>query len=559
MSKAAAIRNLALKILIPTAKSVKRALKPIYKQTIKLPDNMPIEVKGFYGAGSERIIGSAQAGFKSLSSTARNIVDPTRTRSNEIHRAMGMSRETRVNILNNQRAKEALINDPTSWIKGKVKVPELKKIQHFADEIPEDKVSKLIKQNFKPRIIHKGTNKGRTIFEKLEKTNFTTEAQAKLTKLDKNTWGELYKQQALMIRSGISPVNKAMPKFFEKHLGKVHDLTKDMDKIRALGYSQKAMQNIISKKTWNFSDPSSLKVMEMYNKKLNMLTRDIQYDINFRDLVRVINTNKRLKSGTLSAKKAAKVLQFQSDKKLKGLDPSSPTNLKQKISKFFNKDTRKKRSMNIDIVDGKPIISYSPSLKSNQYTGGINGKVVFDPKDPEHVYLMPTDAFDMFGKKMEWVSKNVLGLKKELLNVMGVKKIKIPDHRLWNTPKFKAQNAAFNRVSSTTTKKTAKDILKNVKPENKVIIPRSEIFRYGKLGKKVERDLESLLTTTKSLSLPKKRYVKSAIGTSLGTVALGGATYGGYNKLFPKKGFSSKENNYASKNHRNSDNLFPME
>ena len=81
------------------------------------------------------------------------------------------------------------------------------------------------------------------------------------------------------------------------------------------------------------------------------------------------------------------------------------------------------------------VYTFSPPIKSNYYTGGINGKVYMSGKDPGHAYIMPSDVYDIFGGKFDMLVKKGLGLKNTQLNLMGVKRIKLPNPEHWGTTK----------------------------------------------------------------------------------------------------------------------------
>lgn len=495
--------------------------KAIYSQTTKIPSNSNIRLEGFYGSGSEKLNAFLTGIKDSTGTTAMNYINPGRIRSNFNFREFGMGHTTTENIKKNWDLQNAIINDKNSWISKRVDY----RSKYYFKRGPKAEAGEW------------------------EWRRFTPDAKQKLSQIQKNTWGEFSKQYALNQRQGITPNNPALHNLVEKHIGRVID----PDDIARLGISPAMKENLL--KTWSLGkDP---KIMELYNKSLNSLHRDIQYDVNFRDLVEIIQTDSRLMK-SLSPKVAAMRLKSgfrkfkDHDAKLDGRNFYE--RIRNKIERFRNKDPRKHRDLSnsIKVVDDKVVINYSPTFKSNEYTGGINAKVMIDPRDPGNAYLLPTDAFDLYGKKFEWFSKNVFGMKNELLNVMGVKKIPLPDHRNWKSKKWLKE---YKNFKSTNTNQGQQDILdrargftpdvkkaiKNgyseddlirggvLKPQ-KNIIPREEQFRLLRTTKGFNTDVPKTLNQLDTTPMGISRYLKQGTTTGLFVAGTTGITALGLKK-----------------------------
>ena len=514
------------------AKYIKKSpiSKAIYSQTTKIPSNSNIRLEGFYGSGAEKLNAFLTGIKDSTGTTAMNYINPGRIRSNFNFREFGMGHTTTQNIKKNWDLQNAIINDPKSWIEGKVGQRHWYKFKRG----PKAEA---------------GEGEWR---------NFTPEAKQKLTQIQKNTWGEFSKQYALNQRAGITPRNTALHDLVEKHIGEVID----PDDIMKLGISENMKKNLLN--TWALGkDP---KIMHLHNKSLNSLHRDIQYDVNFRDLVEIIQTDARLSKGVSPKVGAIRIKQgfrkFKDhDEKLRGRNTYE--RLRNKIKRFREKDSRKSRDLSnsVQIVDDKVVVSYSPTFKSNEYTGGINGKVMIDPRDPKHAYLLPSDAFDLYGKKFEWLSKNVFGMKHELLNVMGVKKIPLPDHRNWKTKKWLKEYKAHKSINTDQGRQDILDKARGYTPEVKSalrkgyteedlirhgymkpqenIIPPDQQFRYLRTTKGYGEDVPKTLDQLNTTPLPIGRYAKQAITTGLFVVGTGTGLYAGAKALTGNKTYTN--------------------
>lgn len=547
------MNSTAIKAAAWAAKYLKKGLKPLYNQVGKIPSNMNIKVEGYYGGGNlAKYTTSGQEFGTAASKTIRNYVDPFKIRSNEAFRGMGLSDTALKNIESDLALKEALKMMPESyrnnWIGGKVggTLKDANKLK--------------IGQPFK-REVKWGKKQGEIVDEM-----FTNDAKTQLRALDKNIWGELYKDRAYLARKGITPKDPIFTQFFDNHMGKVYEFKDFITEQARTGITPAILNNMV--KTWKFKNPKTLRVMEMYNKRLNSLHHDMQFDHNYRDLVRLINTDKKLSKGKVTTRGAIRRINHKVNKKLTPMNRE--LSIKERIDIFRGK--KKAPLMHgftpKTLDDGSIFIQYSPQSKSNFYTGGINGMVIWNPKDPKHFRLVPSDAFDLFGNKAEVVAKNVFGMKRELLNVMGVRRVKIPDHTKWG---LKSWQDKFKAIEDINDPIVRKNIMDSVKPKklrtvDKVLNDGPEIVKDpatlgNMINKGTQKDLTDMIDKVKTQKLPTERYLKTAVGTTAGVGALGVTTYAGTKMLFPTGNKSTEvvddeeKTLYAS----NSRELFPVE
>ena len=544
------------------AKYLKKSLTPLYHQVGKIPSNMGIHVENYYSGGNlVKYTSSGKEFGAGVGRTIRGYADPFKIRSNEAFRSMGLSDTAVKNIEADLALKDAIKALPENywynWVDGKV--------GGTLKPLAQQRIGQVYKRQIKW-----GKNAG-----DFKNEMFTREAKTQLRALDKNIWGELYKDRAYLARKGITPKDPIFTQFFDDHMGKVYELQDFVKEQARLGISDDILGKMI--KTWKFKNPQSLRVMEMYNKNLNSLAHDMQFDHNFRDLTRLINTDKLLSKGKVTTRGARRRIERKVAKKLTPLNRK--LSVKEKIDIFLGN----KKAPNVHgftpktLDDGSIYIQYSPSGKSNFYTGGINGMVVWNPKDPKHFRLVPSDAFDLFGNKAEMVAKNVFGMKNELLNVMGVQKIRIPDHTKWGKKIWQDRFKAIDKINDPIVRK---NIMESAKPKKQrdisdlitgrtpepVVGPKIVKDPAG-LGNAINKgtltDLNTMLDKIKTKDLPLERYGKQAFTTGIATAGVGGSVYG-LTKLFPegnksntteKVQYDENRKLYAS----NSRRLFPVE
>jgi|9_EtaG_2_1085328.scaffolds.fasta_scaffold19852_2 hypothetical protein len=516
----------ALKI---TNQYLKPAFRPVYKQAMKFTSNQPIHQKrfndesfytgGVFGRGEAITRGSGE----SLYTTLRNYIDPTRIRNNEAFRDLGISTPTLDSIKTGWKAQDDILMDPRSWrrnwVGGKTggKNPQLK---------PENEWS--FDEAFM-RQIKSGKKAG-----EWKKEFLTDEAKNLMRYHDKNIWGELYKDRAYISKSGIIPKNNKFMQFFDEEMGQVYDLKEfTASQMDQLGYTDDILANVL--KTWKLNNAKNpVNILKMHNKKLNSLSRDVQFDMNYRDLVKMINEDPLFSTGQVGP--GLKMAQLRM-KRLVKKDLSSQNDpldtfwqkFKYKWQRLRGTDKRRK-GFTPEIIDDSLVISFGPSMKSNFYTGGINGKVFWSPKDPDYFRIVPSDAFDLFGKNTEWMAKKVFGLQNNVLNVMGIKKVKIPDHTKWGKGYWKNQIKLNDKIMSgksdlgsykRPTKPFTGGTFKAPEPLNQVVPPRN---KYSAITKSASTKIDDLITEVDTKKLPTKRYLKQSTTTGLfaaGTLTLG--------------------------------------
>ena len=517
MSRVDQIAKIAWKLI---GKPLRKSLTPAYKQTQKFTSNQAIHQKrwsdeSFYTGGS---LGKADAASRgateSFYTTLRNYIDPTRIRNNEAFRDLGLSTPTLNSIKTGWKAQDDILADPRSWRKNWVggktggKNPQLK---------PEDQFS--FDEPFM-RQIKSGKKAG-----DWKKEYLTDEARNLMRYHDKNIWGELYKDRAYIARSGITPKNDKFLKFFDEEMGSVYSLkdfsASQMDK---LGYTPGVLNSVL--KTWGLNNAKNpVNVLKMHNKKLNSLTRDVQFDMNYRDLVKMINEDPLFSTGSIGNLKMGQLRM----KRLVKKDLSSQNTpldsfwdkFKYKWQKLRGTDKRRK-GFTPEIVEDSLVISFGPSMKSNFYTGGINGKVFWNPNDPKYFRIVPSDAFDLFGKNTEWMAKNIFGLHNNVLNVMGIKKVKIPDHTQWGKSYWKNQIKLNDKIMSgksdlggynRPTKPFTGGTFKAPKPLNQIVPDKK---KYSAINNTAIDKIDDLIKEVDTKKLPIGRYTRQAATTGGG-------------------------------------------
>ena len=133
---------------------------------------------------------------------------------------------------------------------------------------------------------------------------------------------------------------------------------------------------------------------------------------------------------------------------------------------------------------------------------------------------MPSDVYDLLGGKFDRFVKGALGLKNDQLNLMAIRRVKIPDPSNWGTyvakgkAKIIKESAEIKRVRKAANK-VSKKLDKTANPDAiHEFIP--GITKGANIGNKDGPGFKQLLEYSKELDLPGSRYVKAGIGTGTG-------------------------------------------
>jgi len=254
---------------------------------------------------------------------------------------------------------------------------------------------------------------------KPRKVKLTDEAQSAVTPLVKDLHATPYFAQANINRTGVTPKNTIVSDIFNKIYGK------NISKTSAakLTGNKAVLDDIIR---FEGLDPKTLKIMELNKGSLNNLHRDVQFSKQFRQMAGITFNRK-----------------FKNKDDLMGY----------LVSNGFNPGQVKK-------VGNYVMVNYSPQFKSNFYTGGINARVLLKPSEPGKAYLIPNDVYDIYGRGFDKLIAKGLGFKNQNLNVMGMKKIDIPDPSNWNK--------SFVEVNKKIAAKTKRDAKKYKKQTDSI-------------------------------------------------------------------------------------------
>ena len=171
------------------------------------------------------------------------------------------------------------------------------------------------------------------------------------------------------------------------------------------------------------------------------------------------------------------------------------------------------------------MINYSPQFKSNFYTGGINARVLLKPSEPGKAYLIPNDVYDIYGKGFDRLISKGLGFKNQNLNIMGMKKIDIPDPNNWNKNfveinkkiAAKTKRDAKKYKKQTESIKTMKKKYKNTKaPTDNELV-----YRNTQLTKKQLEGNKEIVDALDNTPITASRIAKWGTATGGGLFATG--------------------------------------
>ena len=314
---------------------------------------------------------------------------------------------------------------------------------------------------------------------KPRKVKLKPDAHSAATALAKDLHATPYFAQANINRTGITPTNTIVTDIFKKLYGK------NISKTAAskLAGNKAVLDDIIR---FEGLDPKTLKIMEMNKGALNALHRDVQYSKQFRQMATITHGRK-----------------FANKDELMGY----------LVSNGFNPGQVKK-------VGNYVMINYSPQFKSNFYTGGINARVLLKPSDPGKVHLIPNDVYDIFGPGFDKLVSKGLGFKNQNLNIMGIKKIDIPDPSNWSKG-FQGVNKEIKRTAAKIKKQ--QDAVGVMKKKYKGVDTSTDnelIYRNTGLTKKQLAGNEEILDVLDKTQITPSRVAKWGVAT-------GGVTTGG--------------------------------
>lgn len=248
----------------------------------------------------------------------------------------------------------------------------------------------------------------------------TFDAKKAMDHIEKDMHSIPYYVEGNLNKMNIIPKDNTVQTLFKEHFGK----TVNLDEAKKLLGSNPDSKMMDILDTWGLDKKT--KVIQMNNLRLNSLSQDVQMSPQFVKIAKALfskeGNNKFARGKINSAREMVRYLQR------KGIDAKrlGPRG------------------------SGEAVITFSPPRRSNFYTGGINGKVYINHKDPGHAYLMPSDVYDVFGGKTNFLTRKVLGMDTNQLNLMGVRRIKIPEIKslkeVQNTVKKTVKNV--NRTPS---------------------------------------------------------------------------------------------------------------
>ena len=162
-------------------------------------------------------------------------------------------------------------------------------------------------------------------------------------------------------------------------------------------------------------------------------------------------------------------------------------------------------------------MSFSPQSKSNFFTGGIGAKVYWNANSPTQLGLIPHDLYDIGGRTFRTVTKKLLGMPQEQLNLMGMKKITIPKvdiSRQSANLHWKNRKTGYEGVKDLEKKfKVKKSFTGRVKPTTQS----SEdlhLVTKGKITKKQISALKESVERFENVNVPTSRYIKT--GAAIG-------------------------------------------
>ena len=313
----------------------------------------------------------------------------------------------------------------------------------------------------------------------------TNEAKAMVNPLQKDLHAQLYFMQGNLNRTGIEVNNKVAVNVFNKLYGQ--NLSR-AGANRLVG-NKHVLDDIIR---YEKLDPNKLKYMEMYKHQLNGLHRDMQFSQQFRRLSEATHGRKFKSKNELASFLVSN-----------GFEPGQVRSAGQYI-----------------------MVNYAPKSASNFYTGGINGRVLIRPSDPGKAILIPNDVYNIFSSNFDDFITKAVGLKNKNLNLMGMKKIDIPDPSNWGKhfTNVEKQIAKKIKVRDDNIKKAVKNYSK---PKSKVVITPETINRHTRLTKAQLEGNEKILQSYKDTPITPGRVAK--LGAAYAGTA--GAGYGAYSYI----------------------------
>ena len=312
-----------------------------------------------------------------------------------------------------------------------------------------------------PRQLKNGRwTKGKTV-------TLTDDAKNMVNPLQKDLHAQLYFMQANLNRTGIQVQNTVATDVFNQIYGK------NLSRAGANRLVGKGVLDDIIR--FNKLDPEKLKYMEMNKHALNGLHRDMQFSRQFRNIAEITHGRKFKNKDEMASFLVSN-----------GFEPGQ-----------------------IRKVGNHIMINYTPQSRSNFFTGGINARVLLKPSEPNKAYLVPNDVYDIFSSRFDDLITQPLGFSNQNLNLMGVKKIDIPDPSNWGKHFNKVNQKIKQKVQQdrNNIKRAVKKYDKPVKQDDITIAPEN-INRYTRLNKKQLEGNQRILDEYQKTPITKSRVAK---------------------------------------------------
>ena len=324
----------------------------------------------------------------------------------------------------------------------------------------------------------------------------TTKGKTIVNELTKELWSVPLFIRGNINRSGLSVMDDTFIKLVEKEgWGKTMALH---DVVNKGILDKKMIKSVLKSQNIHNIPDEQITAFIMDQRALNGLHRDIQFSDQFRTIAGSLR-----KDGNIT-------LQFKEGR-------SRADDFIETIRAGIKKHNRNKNFKFEKLNDNEVIMSFSPQSKSNFFTGGIGAKVYWNANSPTQLGLIPHDLYDIGGRTFRTVTKKLLGMPQEQLNLMGMRKITIPKVDIsrqsanlhWKNrktgyegvkdleKKFKVKKAFTGRVKPTT--QSSEDL---------------HLVTKGKITKKQISALKESVERFENVNVPTSRYIKT--GAAIG-------------------------------------------